>query len=144
MTLCEKSIANIIAAVKQAQMPKKPLLVAISSTGLTHVLGGVRDVPLLMLPLYRLLGHQLHADKARMERLIEMEVEEEGARAVVVRPSALTNGVRLGSDGVRVGRREAPAVGYTISREDVGGWLFEEVIQRDGGKWVGEKVSLSY
>src|SRR5437868_11505134 len=34
---------------------------------------------------------------------------------------------------------EGVAVGYRISRGDVGRWLFEEVIGQDGGEWVGRR-----
>lgn len=87
----------------------------------------------------------MHADKARMERVIEEE--EDGSvlgGAVVVRPSALTDGVALGKESVRVGRKGEPAVGYTVSREDVGLWIFEEVIVGGESGWMGEKVSLTY
>jgi hypothetical protein len=45
--------------------------------------------------------------------------------------------------GVRAGREGEPAVGYTISRNDVGKWILEEVVKERGEKWRGEKVSLT-
>lgn len=71
------------------------------------------------------------------------EVSESISGWVMVRPSLLTNGAALGEGSVRVGREEKPAVGYTISREDVGKWIFDNFV-RGEGKWVGEKVSLTY
>ena len=43
-----------------------------------------------------------------------------------------------------MGTEGSPAMGYTVSREDVGGWVFRECIRGEGGRWKGEKVSLSY
>ena len=65
---------------------------------------------------------------------------------VLVRPSMLTDGPRLGTGKVRVGEEsKKPAVGYTISREDVGGWVFDEIVKGDGlEKYVGKMVSITY
>jgi hypothetical protein len=49
--------------------------------------------------------------------------------------------VRLGK--VRVGTERDPAIGYTISRALVGEWIFEEIVKSGGGKWVGEKVTIT-
>ena len=50
---------------------------------------------------------------------------------------------------MRVGQESTeavkPAVGYKISREDVGGWIFDELVHRDGGeKFAGKMVSITY
>lgn len=92
-----------------------------------------------------------------MEVLLETErAKPEPERAiadfVIVRPSLLKDGKRLGAEKVRVGEEGegimAPAVGYTISREDVGGWVFENVVakgEEEGRKrWGGKMVSLTY
>lgn len=71
------------------------------------------------------------------------KVSESISGWVIVRPSLLTDGPALGERKVRVGREAKPAVGYTISREDVGGWIFDNFVKA-GGSWVGEKVSLTY
>lgn len=64
---------------------------------------------------------------------------------VIVRSSLLTDGPALGKATVRVGSERKPAIGYTISREDVGQWVFENVIQDESrDRWAGEKVSLTY
>jgi len=53
----------------------------------------------------------------------------------------------MGGAGVVVlfggGGGGAPAVGYTISRDDVGKWIFESFV-KEGKAWVGQKVSLTY
>ena len=68
---------------------------------------------------------------------------------VILRPSFLTDGKRMGTAKVRVGVESAeaakPAVGYTISREDVGGWMFDEIVSGDGEeKFAGKMVSITY
>ena len=68
---------------------------------------------------------------------------------VILRSSFLTDGKRLGTAKVRSGVESAeaakPAVGYTISREDVGGWIFDEIVNGDGEeKFAGKMVSITY
>ncbi|KXS21919.1 hypothetical protein M427DRAFT_130603 [Gonapodya prolifera JEL478] len=87
----------------------------------------------------------------------------------IVRPSLLTDGEELGSPVVRVGAVDppvyggnviaagqaakddskneirGPAVGYTISRRDVGKWIFENVIRQGSGDgWRNKLVTLTY
>ncbi len=127
---------------------KKPLLVALSTTGISSQ---GRDIPLAMIPLYHWLLAVPHKDKKAMETLLLNEMAKSAdERAindfVVVRPSLLTDGPRLGTEKVRVGEEsKKPAVGYTISREDVGGWIFNEIVNGDGkDKYAGEMVSITY
>ncbi len=73
---------------------------------------------------------------------------------IVVRPSMLSDGKREGKEKVRVGvegpngevvdEKNGPVVGYSISRQDVGGWIFEQVVEGRGKGWEGKMVSLSY
>lgn len=99
-----------------------------------------------------------HADKKKMEELVIESGSAErgvvkGRRWVLVRPSFLLNGEARGLESVRTGI-EVPgektgegqdhAVGYTIRREDVGGWIFEECVRGGGERWVGRCVSLTY
>lgn len=132
---------------------QKPLFLVHSSTGIS---AGPRDVPLAFLPLYKLLLANPHKDKSNMEKTVTEAMSPPGSSSdsepwirgfVIVRASFLTNGPALGKTKVRVGSEQKPVVGYTISREDVGQWVFENVIRsesaiRDG--WLGEKVSLTY
>ncbi|KAL4889546.1 hypothetical protein BDV59DRAFT_205216 [Aspergillus ambiguus] len=118
---------------------RKPVLVVLSTTGIAAP--AKRDVPLAMVPLYWLVLEAPHADKKVMEAVVRGELEgadgeneDEGARrgiraAVIVRPSLLTDGEALGAEKVRVGSEDEPAVGYTISRRDVGAWVFREVVE---------------
>lgn len=137
---------------------KKPLVAAISTTGLPST-KGKRDVPLLLLPLYRWLLTVPHQDKLAMETaMVAAAAEERGEQLIdvlIVRPTLLVDGERSGRDMIRVGWEYAdasidsadgnngekgqrddtraeeapgPAVGYSVRRADVGAWLFEEVL----------------
>jgi hypothetical protein len=131
-TLCQDAITTILNALRARPPHVKPGLVMLSSTGISKF---GRDVPLLMLPLYAFL-HTPHQDKKVMEDLAIEAVKEEPAPIgsyVVVRPSLLTSGPARGVQSVRWdvedGRIAKKAVGYTISRADVGGFIFEKVVQ---------------
>lgn len=76
---------------------------------------------------------------------MEKAIAEQTDRFVIVRPSLLTNGKALGGTKIRTGTEERPAVGYTISREDVGRWMFENLVRGDAGaRYVGKKVIITY
>ena len=138
-TICATALSSILSAVKALKPVQPPHLTVISTTGIS---AGARDVPLLMVPLYRGLLSVPHKDKKAMEDLV-VGAGKEGVVAgwTVVRASLLTNG-KATEGKVRAGMEGKPAVGYTISREDVGGWIYREVVVK--GAWVGERVSLSY
>ena len=147
-TLCETAVRNIICVLTELRPVRKPLLVALSSTGITR--GHTpRDLPLLMMPGYMLLKHP-HADKIRMEKAVEEHMaggREECAISgyVFVRPSLLTDGKGKGGKHVRVGVESQPAVGYTISRDDVGLWIFENLVEGDGAQtYKNRKPSITY
>ena len=147
VTICTDAIMNIFTALRELKPSVKPLFVALTSTGLTRP-GEPRDLPWLMMPLYHYALANPHADKMRMEKAIEEEAAR-GKEAVIKgfvmpRPSLLTDGKALGAEKVRVGDERKPAVGYTISRDDVGGWMFENLIEGAAERWVGKKVTLTY
>lgn len=63
---------------------------------------------------------------------------------VMVRPSLLMNGKALGGSKIRVGTDAKPAVGYTIARDDVGLWMFGNLVQGDNSRYLGETPSITY
>lgn len=140
--ICQTATRSILSAVDELAPPKRPFLVTISTTGISN---GPRDVPMLFTPLYHVLLRTPHEDKVVMERLI---VEAAAARKVsgytLVRPALLTSGKERGMKQIRVGDEGRPAVGYTISRNDVGRWLFNELLEGDTKAWNGKKPSLTY
>ncbi|TGZ78601.1 hypothetical protein EX30DRAFT_309848, partial [Ascodesmis nigricans] len=145
-------LTNLITSSGATYNPR--VLVALSSTGTSHV----RDVPLLLRPLYAWLLPVAHADKREMEREIDMVPDGVLRGWVVVMPALLTDGgepgevkVRAGWEmkraeevGGRWGGVEGVAVGYTVSREDVGAWVFKEVVEREERGWWEKKVRLAY
>ncbi|BCS30419.1 uncharacterized protein APUU_80722S [Aspergillus puulaauensis] len=164
-TICQDTVRNILEVLREhkheheEKQKPKPVLVAISSTGLTKE----RDIPLAMVPLYNWMLKIPHADKRVMEGLIFEEVARPEAEKVisdyvVIRPSFLTSGASQ-REKVRVlkgqgeGQNTAvgiscPFVGYTICREDVGGFMFGLVEGLDGGKagreYYSSVVSISH
>lgn len=144
-TICQDGVRTILSAARSC--PQKPRIVIISTTGLSDT----RDVPLLMLPLYHWLLKVPHEDKKVMEKLVETEMQKpEEERAIdgylMVRPSLLVNGDGDGLSKIKTGTDEKPAVGYYISRRDVGLWIFERIIHQASlteGQYWGQKVSLT-
>lgn len=155
--VCENSMKTLLDALndvrKRTGATGEPLIVAVSSTGLSP---HGRDFPLPVWPLYRIMLKGPHEDKRAMEKLLV----ESGGPFVIVRPSLLKDGgdeddeeekagkrkhIRVGVEDPRVGRLENKEVGYAITRDGVGRWMFEEALSGDDGKkWAGKAVSLTY
>ncbi|KAK3296502.1 uncharacterized protein B0H64DRAFT_171335 [Chaetomium fimeti] len=161
--VCEKGMVALLEALRRrraedgdgdgdgdAARGKKvvvPRLVAVTSTGISDV---ARDVPLPLMMLYRALLHTPHADKKAMEGLAVAAGKAGEVEWTFVRGSLYTNGpeteglVRVGVEDPVKGVVEKEAMGYTISREDVGKWVFEECLEGDGRQWVGKAAILTY
>ena len=149
--VCENGMATLVAALKQVRAETgragSPTIVAISTTGVTR--SGTRDVPLLMVPLYHGILKVPHKDKQAMEKALVESGEE---RWTVVRASLLTDGsetevcksIRVGVEDPIAAKAESQAVGYTVSREDVGKWIFESILQGDGWKYAKKAVTVTY
>lgn len=145
--VCEKGIVAVLDALKKLRQSggftgQSPLVIGVSSTGISR-LG--RDLPYLMKPLYALLWRP-HADKEAMEnRLIESNEVW-----TIVRPSLLLDGpesdkpIREGIEDPKARKVESVAIGYTISRNDVGKWIFNNLINRDSDKWVKKVATITY
>lgn len=142
-------MTSILSALADHKPLQKPLIAVISSTGIS---AGPRDVPLPIVPLYKIILHNAHNDKLNMEQLLGDSIAEGASGGkeawirgfVSVRPSLLTNGPVAGQPKLKVGTVSKPAVGYSVSREDIGKWIFDELVANEGrDRWVGEKVSLT-
>ncbi|KAI9715585.1 MAG: hypothetical protein M1812_005889 [Candelaria pacifica] len=172
-TICEDGSRTVISALKQIfaspeavqSGTKKPLMAVISTTGISK---GKRDIPIAMIPLYHWMLGPAHADKSAMENIMISTTTttttttstSEGDKNnplrgfIAIRPSLLTDGKMEASEKVRAGMEDvygkvvdsdkSPVLGYFISRKNVGGWIFEQVVERRGEGWVGRMVSLSY
>jgi hypothetical protein len=95
-----------------------------------------------MVPLYHLLGSVPHADKRVMEQIIKTEGASEGSVLggwVIVRPSLLWGEKGKGVEKVRVGVENGAvmpksAIGYTITRIDVGRWIYGALVEDAAGR----------
>ena len=173
-TICQDAMSSVLNALRQlpayhsdSTMNNKPLILAISSTGLYR--GGEddpRDLYIPMLMMYRCLLSGPHNDKIAMEDLLTAAAVSDlnsDAKSnplcdyIVVR-GALFNDqpaeakpLRAGypkrvpgvGEGVKWGDVAGPAIGCGVSREDVGRWIWEEVASgtagwNEQGEYVGE------
>lgn len=162
--ICEQGTKNILSAIADiksdppsrpictggsghdSDMTKipNPLLVVLSTTGITSA---GRDIPLLMAPLYYGLLGPPHKDKRAMEDLLRSS----GQPWIAIRPAFLGGDGKGNPTGkeIRVGiekngKHEKLAIGYTIRREDVGYWIFKDIVQGDWTRYVGRAVTLTH
>lgn len=151
-TTCQDGVSTILEVLRLRRAADvKPLLVIISTTGISKF---GRDIPLPMVPLYHCMLSVPHKDKEAMELMVVDAMNNERdndaiiGEYVIVRPSLLTNGpVREGAvrADIEDGNVAKKAIGYTISRKDVGGYIFEEVVQKyTAPNGTGRIVAISY
>ena len=160
--VCEEGLTTVLAALRSLRREnaitetQRPLLVAISSTGLSKT----RDVPLAYYGLYHVLLKVPHEDKKAMESVIAkatMEIGDDSPISgfVITRATLLLNGEGKGLNKVKAGwdthpeainakedKGAKPAIGYSIRRADVGAWIFEQVV-KGNEYWVNKCVSLT-
>ena len=135
-SICADAVASIVSGVGTLSQTQKPLLVVILSPGVDDrdPAGAWRDVPMLLMPLYWYMLRDMFADKTAAHTKLE---GYEGDW-VSVRPSLLTDGKSLGLEKVREGG------GFTVSRDDVGLWIFEKLIQNRGKGYERKSVSITH
>ncbi|KAI1503283.1 hypothetical protein F5X99DRAFT_110031 [Biscogniauxia marginata] len=142
--VCENGITALLEALREARArgaTGRPNIVAISSTGISKA---GRDFPVLVAPLYRFLLRVAHADK----RILEEKLVSAGETYAIVRPSLLVDGetkkkIRVGIEDWEQGL-EKKEVGYSISREDIGRWIFENLLQGERQEYWNKIVSLTW
>ncbi|KAK7749966.1 hypothetical protein SLS62_008075 [Diatrype stigma] len=162
--VCEAGMAAVLEAVADLRKrdasssggTRAPHIVACSSTGISRF---GRDVPLPMVPLYHVGLRAPHADK----RLMEDGLAASGEAFTIVRPSLLFDGggsgggdpdgtdtdtlIRVGVEDPGLGVLESKAVGYRISREDVGKWIARNLVLDEGegmAKYRNKNVTVTY
>lgn len=142
--VCRKGMSTILEALAQLRSggaTGKPHIVVCSTTGMSRF---GRDVPLAMVPLYHVLLKVPHEDKKAMEdRLVES-----GEAYTIIHASLLVDGetskeIRVGIEDPKTGR-ESSAIGYTISREDTGKWVADNLVLKLDGKYVNKIVMVTY
>jgi hypothetical protein len=157
-TICEDGMAAMFAAIDQLASQTiltttgggKPLLIMISSTA-----GPDRrnhNLPWYLAPLYWWLLVEPHNDKLNMEKLALNDKGAHIRESIIVRPSILTDAPEKDLESVKVGwvwniqkiadreREPGHVKAWSISRKDVGAWVFKKIIV-DGG-WEGRSISL--
>ena len=157
-TLCEDGVRVILNVLREHSSAGEtgPHLVTIGTTGISK-LG--RDYPLLLLPVYKWLLHAAHQDKGKMEDQVANALKSSGlndsgvgsegvlGRYTIVHASLLTDGKMLGMEKVRAkieGKEwSGDAIGYTISRNDVGNWIFEDVVRGYGREGEGARGRIA-
>lgn len=147
--VCKKATECILAALKSLREERgctgRPLYTAISTTGISKF---GRDVPLGMLPMYKWMLSTPHADKEVMEK----QLVASGERVVMIRPSFLLEESKAKPDKkIRVGVEDpakgihAKEVGYAISRDDVGRWVYENLLREPtDNQYEGRAVSITW
>ncbi|GAA5866810.1 hypothetical protein JCM8547_003570 [Rhodosporidiobolus lusitaniae] len=150
--LCTKSASSLIAALSSlpASMPK-PIITMISTTGISAhpVYAGLKDVPFLLHSLYSWGLHVMHEDKRDAEEVLRQAAKERKSGGFVIVRASLLVDSETGSKKTRVGWEEEggkPAVGYTVGRDAVGEWIYEEVVKDEEKRkeWVGRHVTLTW
>ncbi|KAG2420818.1 hypothetical protein HFD88_000432 [Aspergillus terreus] len=150
-TICQDVTKRILTAIEElngaegSQIPKKPLLIVLSTIGISDVR---RDIPLAMTPLYHWMLKAPHGDKKVMEKLIVEDTGRVLGNYVIIRPSHLTGGDGTAAgdlESIRTGVEEAPTVGYTISREDVGRWVYKYLVTKGReSEYAGKAITITY
>lgn len=79
---------------------------------------------------------------------MEDRLVESGETYTIIRASLLVNGetskkIRVGIEDPKTGR-ESEAIGYTISREDTGKWVADNLVLQLDGKYVNKIVMVTY
>lgn len=145
--VCKKGVAALLEALADLRASwgarGRPLLAVVSTTGISE---HGRDVPLLLTPFYKYALHAPHEDKRVAERTLFASQE----RFVIVRPSLLTDGEKPDKK-IRV-HVEGPAgveikeIGYFISRDDVGRWIYDNVLSKADSAvaYEGKAVGLTW
>ncbi|KAK6836823.1 hypothetical protein PG987_007318 [Apiospora arundinis] len=144
-TVCRVAMACVLETVADLRASKdatgRPHIVACSTTGLSK---HGRDYPIALWPIYGLMLKVPHEDKQAMEDSLRAS----GETYTIVRPSLLTDGeteksIRVGVEDFKEGRL-SQAVGYTISREDTGKWIAQNLLLQKDAKYINKAVMVTY
>lgn len=142
--VCRKGAATLLDALadlKRQGLTGNPHIIPCSTTGISKF---GRDIPLACIPLYHFALKVPHKDKVIMED----SLVESGYGFTIIRASLLTTGasekaIRVGIEDPKTGV-DSKAIGYTISREDTGRWIAENLVLRRDAKYDNKNVSVTY
>jgi len=142
--ICRNGISNVLKAVAQLRsngVTGQPYIIACSTTGISRF---GRDIPLAMVPLYHLALKHPHQDKMIMEnRLVESGEDFTIVRMSLLMGGESTNEIRVGIEDPKNGP-ESKAVGYSISKEDAGKWIAENILSKRDTKYLKKTASITY
>ncbi|KAJ5415671.1 hypothetical protein N7465_004366 [Penicillium sp. CMV-2018d] len=142
--VCKKGAATVLDALAQLRstgITGTPHIIGCSTVGFSRF---GRDIPIVMIPIYYLFVKVPGADKVVMED----RFAQSGESFTIIRASHLVDGesdktIRVGIEDPKTGP-ESKAVGYTISREDAGRWLAENLILKIDENYVNKNVTVTY
>ncbi|KAJ6149498.1 hypothetical protein N7471_000697 [Penicillium samsonianum] len=142
--VCKKGAATILDALAQLRstgITGTPHIIACSTAGFSRF---GRDVPIVMIPIYYLFVSVPGADKVVMED----RFAQSGEAFTIIRASHLVDGesnktIRVGIEDPKTGP-ESRAIGYTISREDAGRWLAENLVLKTDAMYLNKNVTVTY
>lgn len=142
--VCGKGMSTLLeslAGLRRDGITGRPYIIACSTTGISQF---GRDVPLAMVPLYHFMLKIPHEDKRTMEDSLVASGED----YTIVRASLLVNSetkkaIRVGIEDPKTGL-ESKTIGYTISREDTGKWITDNLILKQEAKYTSKIASITY
>ncbi|OTA60054.1 NAD(P)-binding protein [Hypoxylon sp. EC38] len=146
--VCQKGMAALLEAIAKLRREYdglteaqrwRPRIVVVSTCGISKA---GRDFPLATLPIYKFMLKVPHVDKVEMERLLvggAAEKEGYGYTYSIVRPSLLNDDAQP-ERRIRAGVDDKPPVGYAISRDDTGRWIFENLLDRESKDGYENKI----
>ncbi len=134
-TICQDTGSTILRALAELNPDEgqEPLMVNVSTTGIPPK-GKKWDVPFAFSFLYRTLLHNAHVDKIALQENLAAHVQQPNKviRGFInVKASLLMDGEAKGLEAIRFGTEDAPEIGYTIRRSDVGLFIFERLVKED-------------
>lgn len=142
--VCQKGATALLEALSQVRRDGatgRPQIIACSSRGISNF---GRDSPMILDPLYHWILKVPHVDKKAMEDIFMGS----GENYAMIRPALLVQGettknIHVGVEDIKTGR-ESSAIGYTISKEDTGKWIADNLILCEGPRYLNKCVSLNY
>ncbi|KAI1378467.1 NAD(P)-binding protein [Hypoxylon crocopeplum] len=145
--VCENGITALheaIAKVREqcGEEGWTPRVVVLSTCGLSTA---GRDYPLATLPIYKIMLKVPHVDKRAMEKAVVEGEKRLGYTYTIVRPSLLSDDAAPQKE-IRVGVDDDFVVGYAISRDDTGRWIYENLLDQkvEMGKYENRVVTLTW
>ncbi|KAF4446579.1 hypothetical protein F53441_9806 [Fusarium austroafricanum] len=134
-------LLDALARVRQEGAIGRPRITCFGTTGVSDF---GRDYPLVLYPIYAIALHVPHQDK----KIMETKLADSGEDFTIVRASLLVDGetespVRVGIEDPKTGR-ESLEIGYTISREDAGKWLSDNLLVTRKPQYVNKIASITW